>query len=427
MRASPSRRARPTLDVPGTRRDLRRRPPGRSSSLLRSTTTERESDDAMKELIERALDARTTRLAPSYADVRVVERADGVADRQERRPGGATSNVERRLRRPRPGQRRVGLQLELTLELDEVGAHRARGGRDRAGVRHRRRGSRSSSTTRRPSTDDLPHPVLDEDPFAVQPRRQASRSCSRPMRDGARRRRRDPRGQHDGRPRAQDVRVAPSGARIEQEIVEAGGGIEATAVNDSRDAAAQLPELVRRPVTSPAASRRSAPSASPTTPRRPPSRRSRCSMRRSARPARWTLILDSTAGRAPDPRVVRPSDRARPRARHGGELRGDELPDHSTSSTSLRYGSELVNIDADATAPGGLGTFGYDDEGVPAQKVPIVTDRAAGRLPHQPRDGADHRSPQHGQQPRLGLERHPADPHDERQPAARRRRHASTT
>jgi len=43
----------------------------------------------------------------------------------------------------------------------------------------------------------------------------------------------------------------------------------------------------------------------------------------------------------------------------------------------LRYGSELVNIDADATAPGGLGTFGWDDEGVPAQNVPIVS---AGRF-----------------------------------------------
>jgi TldD protein len=40
---------------------------------------------------------------------------------------------------------------------------------------------------------------------------------------------------------------------------------------------------------------------------------------------------------------------------------------------NLQYGSELVNIDADATAPGGLGTFGFDDEGVPAQNVPIVS------------------------------------------------------
>ena len=39
---------------------------------------------------------------------------------------------------------------------------------------------------------------------------------------------------------------------------------------------------------------------------------------------------------------------------------------------SFRYGSDIVNITADATIPGGLGTFGWDDEGVPAQRVPIV-------------------------------------------------------
>ncbi|HEX6481352.1 MAG TPA: TldD/PmbA family protein, partial [Ktedonobacteraceae bacterium] len=38
-----------------------------------------------------------------------------------------------------------------------------------------------------------------------------------------------------------------------------------------------------------------------------------------------------------------------------------------------RYGSDVVNITADATIPGGLGTFGWDDEGVPAQRTPIVT------------------------------------------------------
>ncbi|MEA3367077.1 MAG: TldD/PmbA family protein, partial [Planctomycetota bacterium] len=39
---------------------------------------------------------------------------------------------------------------------------------------------------------------------------------------------------------------------------------------------------------------------------------------------------------------------------------------------TFQYGSEAVHIVADATCPGGLGTFGYDDEGVPAQKTPIV-------------------------------------------------------
>ncbi len=38
----------------------------------------------------------------------------------------------------------------------------------------------------------------------------------------------------------------------------------------------------------------------------------------------------------------------------------------------LKYGSLLMNIVADATEPGGLGTFGWDDEGVPARRTPIV-------------------------------------------------------
>ena len=44
---------------------------------------------------------------------------------------------------------------------------------------------------------------------------------------------------------------------------------------------------------------------------------------------------------------------------------------------SLRYGSELMNITGDPTTPGGLGSFAYDDEGVPARRTPVVE---AGRL-----------------------------------------------
>jgi TldD protein len=39
---------------------------------------------------------------------------------------------------------------------------------------------------------------------------------------------------------------------------------------------------------------------------------------------------------------------------------------------TYRFGSKQVNIVADASVAGGLGTFGYDDEGVPAQRTPIV-------------------------------------------------------
>jgi len=40
----------------------------------------------------------------------------------------------------------------------------------------------------------------------------------------------------------------------------------------------------------------------------------------------------------------------------------------------FQYGSELINIYGDSTVPGGMGTFGYDDEGIPAQKFDIVKD-----------------------------------------------------
>ena len=39
---------------------------------------------------------------------------------------------------------------------------------------------------------------------------------------------------------------------------------------------------------------------------------------------------------------------------------------------SLRYGSEHMNITADSTTPEGLGTFAFDDEGVPAAREAIV-------------------------------------------------------
>jgi TldD protein len=39
---------------------------------------------------------------------------------------------------------------------------------------------------------------------------------------------------------------------------------------------------------------------------------------------------------------------------------------------NLKYGSDIVNIVADATLPNGLGSFKYDDEGVPAQRFDVI-------------------------------------------------------
>jgi TldD protein len=41
---------------------------------------------------------------------------------------------------------------------------------------------------------------------------------------------------------------------------------------------------------------------------------------------------------------------------------------------SFQYGSPIVNVFADATIPGALGSFGYDDEGVAAQRTELITD-----------------------------------------------------
>jgi TldD protein len=45
---------------------------------------------------------------------------------------------------------------------------------------------------------------------------------------------------------------------------------------------------------------------------------------------------------------------------------------HPDDLGSLRYGSEHMHITADPTTPGGLGSFAFDDEGVPAAPTPVV-------------------------------------------------------
>ncbi len=164
--------------------------------------------------------------------------------------------------------------------------------------------------------------------------------------------------------------ASSAGARIEQEIVEAGGGIEVTAVNDSEVQQRSYPnsfngqvvtggfEAVRaldlvdhaQETAELAVALLDAPQC--------PS-------------GEMDLIIDST----------QVALQVHESCGHPTELDrvfGTEASFAGTSFlttdklNSLHYGSDLVSIDADATAPGGLGTFGYDDEGVPAQNVPLI-------------------------------------------------------
>jgi TldD protein len=165
--------------------------------------------------------------------------------------------------------------------------------------------------------------------------------------------------------------ASSEGARIEQELSEAGAGIEATAVNDNESQVRSWPnssggqhvtggfEAVRAMDLPGNAQRVAEEAVALLTAEDCPS-------------GTMTLVIDS----------AQMALQVHESCGHPIELDRVLGMEASFAGTSfltldklgqLRYGSEVVNIDADATAAGGLGTFGYDDEGVPAQNVPIVS------------------------------------------------------
>ena len=162
-----------------------------------------------------------------------------------------------------------------------------------------------------------------------------------------------------------------AGAWIEQEIVEAGGGIEATAVNDSEMQQRSYPnsfggqavtggfEAIRALNLAEHAQETAELAVALLDAPQCPS-------------GEMDVILDST-------QVALQIHESCGHPTELDRVFGTEASFAGTSFLTtdklneLRYGSDLVNIDADATAPGGLGTFGYDDEGVPAQNVPLIS------------------------------------------------------
>jgi TldD protein len=164
--------------------------------------------------------------------------------------------------------------------------------------------------------------------------------------------------------------ASTTGARIEQEIVEAGGGIEATAVNETEMQQRSYPnsfggqavtggfEAVRLIDLAEHAQETAELAVALLDAPQCPS-------------GEMDLILDST-------QVALQIHESCGHPTELDRVFGTEASFAGTSFLttdklgSLRYASELVSIDADATAPGGLGTFGYDDEGVPAQNVPLI-------------------------------------------------------
>jgi TldD protein len=88
---------------------------------------------------------------------------------------------------------------------------------------------------------------------------------------------------------------------------------------------------------------------------------------------------------------------------------------------ALRYGSERLNVTADATLPGGLGSFGWDDEGVAAQSLGLVRDgilrdalsaRESAAAVGRARSGGCARADGHARQPIVRMTNVSLDPGD---------------
>ena len=217
-----------------------------------------------------------------------------------------------------------------------------------------------------------------------------------------------------------------AGARIEQEIVESGGGIEATAVNDSEMQQRSYPNSFGgQAVTGGFEAVRAL--------RLPEHGQETAELAVALLDApqcpsgEMDLVLDST-------QVALQIHESCGHPTELDRVFGTEASFAGTSFLTtdklgtLRYGSPIVSIDADATVPGGLGTFGYDDEGVPAQRSPVISEGLlVGYLTSRETAPALSTRRSIGSARGADVEQPSPHPHDERQPGARQRWTRSTT
>jgi TldD protein len=170
--------------------------------------------------------------------------------------------------------------------------------------------------------------------------------------------------------RERKLLVSSEGAAIEQELVECGGGIDAIAANDA------LSQLRSYPSAHGGSSAqagweyidslgldREAPRVG---------EQAAALLRADPCPAQTTTIVldaEQTAMQVHES-VGHPTELDRVYGTEAAYAGTSFLKPHDLGS--LRYGSELMDITADPTTRQGLGAFGFDDEGVPARRVPIV-------------------------------------------------------
>jgi TldD protein len=320
----------------------------------------------VRDLAERALDAATAAGA-SYADVRVVTRETEVVEVRNGRLVGVD----------RDDDEGIGVRVVVDGAWGFAGVDQLEGGAVEEAAHRAVRIARASARVGGPAVRLAPVPVVVDtystpvaiDPFAVT----AAEKADLLLRVD------------EGMARVPGIRVrsastevvrerrlfaSSEGSRIDQTLVESGGGFDATATSDDEVQTRSYPNSFGRHqlcagweavvamdlagnaerIASEAVALLTA-APCPTGP--------------------TTLIIDAS----------QTALQVHESCGHPTELDrafGTEAAFAGTSFMTpdllgtLRYGSEAVTLVADATSPRGLGTFGWDDEGVPAQRTVLV-------------------------------------------------------
>ena len=192
-----------------------------------------------------------------------------------------------------------------------------------------------------------------------------------------------------------------------------------------RGALALLPQLTRRRLVAGRLGVHRSASTSSATRRASPSRPPRCSRHRTSSPARATS--SSTAARwrcrctsrsaTPPSSTACWARRRRSRARRSCG---------STTSARCSTARRIVTVTSDSTVPGSLGSFGWDDEGVPAQRDYLVRDGILAGFQSSRETAPVDRPREQRLHARRRLEPHPARPHDHGLARARARGTSTT-
>lgn len=318
------------------------------------------------ELAERALN-RAQMLGVQYADVRVVDRFYETVGTRDGKPDGLARDRSRGFGVRVLYQGAWGFASSSRLEPAEV---------DRVAALAVEIAKASLLTLREPVSLGAPIPVkgryetpLAEDPFAVPVQEKLATLLAAEAEMRAVKGVRVTSGSI-GCQRETKLFASTEGAFIEQVLTETGCGIEATAVGDAEVQTRSYPNSFgRQQVTKGYEMVRAA--DLPGNARRIAEEAVALLSAPQCPSAVTTLILDPT-------QLALQIHESIGHAIELDRVFGYEAAYAGTSfldpgmRESFTYGSEIVTVTADATLPGGLGTFGWDDEGVPAQRLPII-------------------------------------------------------